>query len=173
MFNFALQILAKFSLFRDVAKMYLKVDEKSIKPGLVLVNDVGSIEGKPGMTDDQLFEMRKKKMLDYATEAKATVTAVVKEVSAHLRGQADLVLKYLGMQQQGIIISTLQSRIDDLGKSIAVFPLEYQPDKKTTEAIEGGAALIKAGNEEQIDESLNQSTVTRVMTQSTLVSLNP
>ncbi|KAI1430202.1 hypothetical protein F5Y12DRAFT_789713 [Xylaria sp. FL1777] len=148
-FNFALQILAKFSLFRDVAKMYNRVDQEAIKPGLELVNEVGSIAGKPGWTDDQLFEFRKTKMLNWCNDAEATVKAVVKE-------------------QQDSILKTLQTRINDIEQSIAVFPLEYQPDEKTSEAIEGGAALIRESNQKQIEYSQENSTVAQVMSSSEL-----
>ncbi|KAI1746896.1 hypothetical protein F4782DRAFT_552870 [Xylaria castorea] len=148
-FNFALQILAKFSLFRDVAKMYNRVDQEAIKPGLKLVNEVGAIEGQAGMTDDQLFEFRKKKMLEWCNGAETIVKTVVKE-------------------QQDSILKTLQTRISDIEQSIAVFPLEYQPDKNTSEAIEGGAALIKDSNQKQIESSQDNSTVAQVMSSSEL-----
>jgi hypothetical protein len=75
------------------------------------------------------------------------------------------------VQQQDSILKTLQTRINDIEQSIAVFPLEYQPDKKTSEAIEGGAALIKDSNQKQIESSQDNSTVAQVMSSSELVSI--
>ncbi|KAK6514269.1 hypothetical protein TWF506_008666 [Arthrobotrys conoides] len=148
-FKFALQILAKFSLFRDVAKMYIAVDEAAIKPGLILVNEVGSLEAAPGKTEDQIFELRKKRMKEYSQDAQATVKTVVQK-------------------QQQLILSTLQSRVSGISESLARFPVKYHPDEKATKAIQGGAELTKATNAEEVKKTTSRSNVSKVMSKGSL-----
>lgn len=61
--------------------MYNHVDAQAIVPGLKLVNEVGAITGPANVTEDQLFELRKKQMLEWCQGAETLVKTVVKQVS--------------------------------------------------------------------------------------------
>jgi hypothetical protein len=75
-----LQILSNFSLYRDIATMYLDVDTKVIMPGLIIVDRLALPNMDPKVSDKAFFEKQRQTLSDYNTQAEETVHAVVKTV---------------------------------------------------------------------------------------------
>lgn len=77
-----LQILANFSLYKDVATMYLEVDRKVIQEGLVVVDRLSMVNrNKPSVSDEEFFNTQRDILSTYNKNAEETVHAVVKTVS--------------------------------------------------------------------------------------------
>ncbi|KAE8341867.1 hypothetical protein BDV24DRAFT_163091 [Aspergillus arachidicola] len=146
-FKSALTILANFSLFQDIAKMYMDVDRKAIVPGLKLVDDVGSLRDSSGSSDD-IFEQRKQRLKEYRLKAEQDVKDVVQK-------------------KQKSIIDTLEARVKSLAGLLEQLPEIYLPAPQAKEALEGGAALAETSNKETIARAVSRSSV-QVMVQETL-----
>ncbi|KAF2010100.1 hypothetical protein BU24DRAFT_428135 [Aaosphaeria arxii CBS 175.79] len=124
-FQLALKIAANFSLYRDVASMYMEVDRKCIQEGIILVGKLHIANGNDKVDDDDYFRENKKKLSEFVTQAEKNVKDIVQA-------------------KQKEIISGLQNRINEIGSSIAKFPTEFQPSAKAIEAVKDGAAITQS-----------------------------
>ncbi|KAE8147060.1 hypothetical protein BDV25DRAFT_143115 [Aspergillus avenaceus] len=146
-FKSALTIMANFSLFQDIARMYTDVDTIAIVPGLELVGDVSRLRDSSGSSDD-IFEQRKQKLKDYRLKAEQDVKDIVQT-------------------KQKSIIATLEARVKRLAGVLQQLPEIYLPAPQAKEALEGGAALAETSHNETIARAANESSV-QLMVQETL-----
>ena len=76
-----LQILSSFSLYRDIATMYLAVDSQAIQPGLVIVDRLSLVNLDPKVNNETYFNQQRKILSDFNKGAEETVHSIVKAVS--------------------------------------------------------------------------------------------
>lgn len=79
-----LQISASFSLYKDLATVYLEVDANVTMEGLMLLEQSRRSNFDLRAADEN-FERQQRNLLDYNNKAKERVFAVVKHVSERTR----------------------------------------------------------------------------------------
>jgi hypothetical protein len=82
-----LQMLSSFSLYRDIAPMYLAVDAKVTQQGLVLVDRLSTVSTDKSLSNDAFFEKQRKTLSENNTDAEATVHGIVKALSHQSRSE--------------------------------------------------------------------------------------
>jgi hypothetical protein len=82
-FRMMLQILSSFSLYRDIATMYLEVDNYVIQPSLLLVDQLAIVNTDKALGNDTFFDQQRKKLSEFNINAEKQAHATVEAVSFH------------------------------------------------------------------------------------------
>jgi hypothetical protein len=77
-----LQILSSFSLYRDIATMYLEVDNYVIQLSLLLVDQIAMVNTDKALSRDT-FDQQREKLSEFNTNAENQVHATAEAVSFH------------------------------------------------------------------------------------------
>ncbi|KAI0468837.1 hypothetical protein F4859DRAFT_524009 [Xylaria cf. heliscus] len=133
-FSFSLNTRAYFELFRDIADMYLDVDQQFIRPGLEMVNNMQTEYNNSSDTSEQqrILENRTKMVADFNKNA--------------TQGVKDLV-----EQKQATIVDNLESNATTAAAQLDFVPVK--PPDVVTKAITDSSDTAKQAAAKGIDES--------------------
>jgi hypothetical protein len=75
--QYALDVAADFSLYQDIADMYMAVNDNHILEGLAMVDEMGK------MSKADELETKRNKLQGYSKSAMEGITDIITKVSGH------------------------------------------------------------------------------------------